>query len=225
MKYPLYLLFIIMLGSSCEKKGEVITKENVTEVLTRYGKESPEDEVEIETSFGNIRLKLYADTPLHRANFIKLIKEGYYNDADFYRVVYQFMIQGGDQKKFLPYRIPSEFIATHYHKKGVLAMARTDDNNPNKESSSTEFYIVQGRRYADWEIDEEARNAGITLTPEQRQTYLTLGGDMSLDQKYTVFGEVLDGIQVVDTIAQARVYNERPNKKIPFTIRIVEGKK
>jgi cyclophilin family peptidyl-prolyl cis-trans isomerase len=190
--------------------------------LTKYGQENPETQVAIETSFGTIQLKLYDNTPLHRANFVKLIKEDYYNNADFYRIVYEFMIQAGDQKKSLPYRIPSEFTPDNFHKKGALAMARTDDNNPNLESSSTEFYIVQGRRYADWEIDEEARNAGIQLTPEQRQTYLTLGGDMSLDQKYTVFGEVTAGLEVVDAIAKEKAYNERPNKKIPIKIRVIE---
>jgi peptidyl-prolyl cis-trans isomerase B (cyclophilin B) len=99
-------------------------------------------------------------------------------------------------------------------------MARTD--NPEMESSSTEFYIIQGRRYADWEIDEEARNAGITLTPEQREAYLTVGGDMSLDQRYTVFGEVTEGLDIVDTIAKSKVYNERPNQKVPFEISVVE---
>ena len=103
-------------------------------------------------------------------------------------------------------------------------MARVSENNPNMESSSTEFYIIQGRRYADWEIDEEARNAGITLTPEQREAYLTIGGDMSLDQKYTVFGEVTAGLDVVDAIAKSKAYNERPSKKIPLEIKVVGTK-
>jgi cyclophilin family peptidyl-prolyl cis-trans isomerase len=223
MKLHLYGLIALMAVCGCSKKeGSVINSGNVKEVLTQYGRENPETAVEIETSFGKIRLKLYEDTPLHRANFVKQIKEGYYDNSDFYRIVPEFMIQAGDQKKFLPYRVPAEFTPQHFHKKGVLAMARTDDNNPNLESSSTEFYIVQGRRYADWEIDEEARNAGIQLTPEQRQTYLTLGGDMNLDQKYTVFGEVTEGIDVVDAIAKQKAYNERPNKKIPMKISIVK---
>jgi peptidyl-prolyl cis-trans isomerase B (cyclophilin B) len=124
--------------------------------------------------------------------------------------------------KSLPYRVPAEFRPNYYHKKGALAMARVSDNNPDMESSSTEFYIIQGRKYADYEIDEEARNAGITLTPEQRQVYQTLGGDMSLDQKYTVFGEVISGLDVVDVIAKSKAYNERPNQKIPFEIKVVD---
>jgi cyclophilin family peptidyl-prolyl cis-trans isomerase len=207
---------------SCGKQERIpVTKENVREVLTQYGKDNPETEVEITTQHGIIRLKLFTDTPLHRANFIKQIKEGYYNNADFYRIVYEFMIQGGDMSKSLPYRVPSEFRPNYYHKKGALAMARVSDNNPDMESSSTEFYIIQGRRYADYEIDEEARNAGITLTPEQKQVYQTLGGDMSLDQKYTVFGEVISGLDVVDVIAKSKTYNERPSQKIPFEIKVV----
>lgn len=223
MKPFVYTLAALMIVCSCTKKeSTAITPANVKEVLIQYGKENPETGVEIESSFGTIRLKLYNETPLHRANFIKQIKEGYYDDSDFYRIVYEFMIQAGDQKKSLPYRVPSEFKPDLFHKKGALAMARTDDNNPNFESSSTEFYIVHGRKYADWEIDEEARNAGIQLTPEQRQTYLTTGGDMNLDQKYTVFGEVVSGLEVVDAIASQKAYNERPNKKIPIKIRVVK---
>lgn len=223
MKPFVYTLAAMILVCSCAKKeGTVITPENVKDVLTKYGQENPETGVEIETEFGTIRLKLYNETPLHRANFVKQIKEGYYNSADFYRIVSEFMIQGGDQKRSLPYRVPSEFRPDLFHKKGALAMARTDDNNPNWESSSTEFYIVQGHKYADWDIEEEARYAGLKLTPEQRQTYLTIGGDMNLDQKYTVFGEVTSGIEVVDAIASQKAYNERPNKKIPIKIKLVQ---
>jgi cyclophilin family peptidyl-prolyl cis-trans isomerase len=222
-----FLIVVALLSMlSCGKKEPIaVTKENVREVLTQYGKDNPETEVEITTQHGVIRLKLFTETPLHRANFIKQIKDGYYDNADFYRIVYEFMIQGGDMSKSLPYRVPSEFRPNYFHKKGALAMARVSDNNPDMESSSTEFYIIQGRRYADWEIDEEARNAGITLTPEQKQIYLTIGGDMSLDQKYTVFGEVTSGLEVVDVIAKSKTYNERPNQKIPFEIKIVEPAK
>lgn len=222
MKKVFVVIALLCLMACGKKERIIVTKENLHEVLTQYGKDNPETEVEITTEHGVIRLKLFTDTPLHRANFIKQIKEGYYDNADFYRIVYEFMIQGGDMTKSLPYRVPSEFRPQYYHKKGALAMARVSDNNPDMESSSTEFYIIQGRRYADYEIDEEARNSGITLTPEQKETYLTIGGDMSLDQKYTVFGEVIEGLDVVDTIAKSKTYNERPNKKIPFEIKVVK---
>jgi cyclophilin family peptidyl-prolyl cis-trans isomerase len=217
------ILVILLIGLiSCESKRELVTHENLREVLGRYGKANPETEVLIETNMGNMRIKLYEDTPLHRANFVKLIKEGQYEDADFYRVFYQFMIQGGSPDKQYSYRLPSEFNKKYFHKKGALSMAREDENNPNLESSSTEFFIVQGGRYTDYQVDEESQNLGLTLTPEQRKIYMEKGGYMSLDQQYTVFGEVIDGFDVIDKIASVKVYNEdKPVKKIPFKISVV----
>lgn len=209
---------------SCQSKpeGKVITDENLTEVLTQYGKENPETEVLIETSYGNIRLRLYEETPLHRANFVKLIKEGHYEDAEFYRIFYQFMIQGGDVDKQFKYMIPSEFNSKFIHKRGALSMARQDEDNPDLKSSSTEFFIVHGSRYADYQVENDMDNFGLTLTDEQKKIYMTEGGYMSLDQRYTVFGEVVEGFEVVDKIASVKVYNEdKPLKKIPFKISVV----
>jgi len=228
LKKHILLLIISLSCFACGKKEEkvVITKDNVREALTAYGEKNQEDDVVIETSFGKMRLRLYKDTPLHRANFIKLIKDGHYENAEFYRVVNEFAIQGGDLNKKLEYTIPAEFNQKYFHKKGALAMARFDENNPYMESSSSEFYIIQGGRYADWEIDEEAESYGLKLTPEQRATYLKVGGDMSLDQKYTVFGEVIDGFDVIDKIAAVKVYNtDKPLKKIPLQISITEKTK
>jgi cyclophilin family peptidyl-prolyl cis-trans isomerase len=218
-----YLISTTLLFVSCDPKREVVTQQNLQEVLTRYGKQNPETEVLIETEFGNMRLKLYEDTPLHRANFVKLIKEGQYEDADFYRVFYRFMIQGGSPDNQFPYRIPAEFRAKYFHKKGALSMAREDENNPNLESSSTEFFIVQGGKYADYQVEEEAKNLGLTLTPEQKKVYMDRGGYMSLDQQYTVFGEVTEGLDVIDKIAGVKVFNEdKPIRKIPFRISVVK---
>lgn len=123
--------------------------------------------------------------------------------------------------KKLDYTIPAEFNPGCVHKKGALAMARLDENNPEKESSSTEFYFVHGSKYAEWEFDEDQKNLGLTFSPEQRKLYTTLGGEMSLDQKYTVFGEITEGLEVIDRIASVKVYNtEKPYKKIPFSIKI-----
>jgi cyclophilin family peptidyl-prolyl cis-trans isomerase len=217
------LLFVILLTfAACKKKAEVITKSNVKEVLTRYGNENSENLVKIETKFGNMIIKLYDDTPLHRANFIKLIKEDYYEDGEFYRIVYQFMIQGGDLHKKPDYTIPAEIKDKYFHKKGAIAMARFDENNPNKESSAAEFYIIHGGKYAEWQVDEDAKEMGVTLTPEKRQTYLTLGGDMFLDGDFTVFGEVIEGFEVIDKIAEVKVYQEKPAQKIPFKISLAE---
>src|SRR5690242_5053372 len=133
MKHSLIIFFLILLLIGCETKPKAIaiTQENVVDVLTKFGQENPENEVLIETKYGNIRLKLFEDTPLHRANFVKLIKEGFYDDdANFYRIVYEFMIQGGDLKQNLTYRIPAEFHQKYFHRKGALSMARVSENNP-----------------------------------------------------------------------------------------------
>jgi peptidyl-prolyl cis-trans isomerase B (cyclophilin B) len=221
-----FLLTCLFFGFSCQEKKEVITRDNVRQILERYGNDNPENEVAIETSYGNMRIRLYDETPLHRANFIKLIKEGHYEDGEFYRIFYQFMIQGGDFKNQLPYMIPAEFNKKYIHKKGALSMARQDEDNPDLMSSSTEFFIVHGSKYADYQVDEETKNLGLTLTPEQRSIYMTAGGYMSLDQQYTVFGEVTEGLDVIDKIASVKVYSQdKPLKKIPFTIRVTEAEK
>lgn len=189
----------------------------------RYAEANPENEVIIETSYGNIRVRLYEETPLHRANFIKNIKDEIYEGAEFYRIYYQFMIQAGIYPKELKYTIPAEFNRKYIHKKGALSMARSDEDNPDLESSSTEFFIVHGSTYKDYQVEQEIENLGLTLTPEQKQIYMTEGGYMSLDQQYTTFGEVIDGFDVIDKIAAVKVYSEdKPLKKIPVTIRIAE---
>lgn len=208
---------------ACQPKAEIqtITNENLKEVLLQYGKQNPETEVLIETDFGNIKLKLYEDTPLHRANFVKLIKDGHYEQGEFYRIFYQFMIQGGDFDNQLDYMIPSEFNTNHIHKKGALSMARQDEDNPELKSSSTEFFIVHGAKYADYQVETEIENLKLKLTDAQKQIYMTEGGYMSLDQQYTVFGEVVEGLDVVDKIASVKVYGEdKPMKKIPFKITV-----
>lgn len=218
----LYTILILLANSCSEKKIEEVTSENLVEVLTRYGEQNPENEVIIETDFGNMRLRLYEETPLHRANFIKLIKDGHYDDAEFYRIFYQFMIQAGDPDHQLNYMIPSEFNKKYIHKKGALSMARQDEDNPERKSSSTEFFIVHGSKYADYQVENDAQNFGLSLTPEQKEAYMTSGGYMSLDQQYTVFGEVIEGLEVIDKIAGVKVYEQdKPLKKIPMKIRVV----
>ncbi len=219
---PVWIISLLFLTGCGKKESIVVTNENKRDLLLQYGKQNPEKEVVVETDFGLIKLKLYDETVLHRANFIKLIKDGYYDEPEFYRVVEKFVVQGGVPMKKLDYTIPAEFNPKYFHKRGALAMARLDDNNPGKESSSTEFYIVHGNKYANWEYDEEEKNEGLTTSPEQRKIYTKIGGEMSLDGKYTVFGEVTEGFDVIDKIANAKVYVEKPYQKIPFKIRLVE---
>ena len=237
--------------------------------------------ISMNTSLGIIKLKLYNETPKHRDNFIKLVKEGQYNGLLFHRVIKNFMIQGGDvtskdaplNKQLgagdLGYTIPAEFVYPQYfHKKGALSAARTGDEvNPEKASSASQFYIVTGKVYSDTELNQmekqlenklkqsifarlqaenkpkimelyrsgdkdelailrdtmigkteleaEKRKEEAKFTPEQREAYKTVGGTPFLDNEYTVYGEVIEGIDIVDAIQQANTNaQDRPTENI-----------
>lgn len=233
----------------------------------------------VRTTLGDITLRLYDDTPLHTANFLKLVKEGYYDGTLFHRVIQDFMIQGGDPdsrnaKPGQPlgmgdpdYTIPAEFVYPKYfHKRGAIAAARQGDNvNPQKASSGSQFYIVTGKVYTPAQLDQMevrlkhqrmqqifdslarenrdsimnlrrnrdqvglqqlqdslvkqtesiAANENLGFTPEQREAYATVGGTPHLDGSYTVFGEVVSGMEVVDTIQKvATDGGDRPKEDV-----------
>lgn len=191
----------------------------------------------VKTDSGEIKIKLYNKTPKHRDNFVKLVKEGYYNGTLFHRVIKGFMIQGGDpdSRNAKPdaelgnggptYTIDAEFIPEYFHKRGVLAAAREgDDVNPKKASSGSQFYIVQGKIWDDEKLDKIDKKYKKNFTTQQREVYKTIGGAPHLDGDYTVFGEVVEGMEVVDKIAstQTRQKDDRPLKDISMTITIVE---
>lgn len=196
----------------------------------------------ISTDLGDIKIVLYNETPQHRDNFIKLVKEGMYDGTLFHRVMKEFMIQGGDpdSKNAEPgamlgegnvgYTLPAEFNATLIHKRGVLAAAREPDVvNPEKESSGCQFYIVQGRTFTKAEIDKmldrknKSRETPVEYTEEQYKTYETIGGSPHLDMDYTIFGEVVEGIDVVDKIAEVETdRRNRPTTDIKMTIKVVK---
>lgn len=192
----------------------------------------------IETSYGNMTVKLYNSTPLHRDNFLKLVREGFYDGLIFHRVINQFMIQGGDPNSrtaksgqplgegTLGYTVPAEFVPGLYHKKGALAAARMGDNvNPTKASSSCQFYIVQGNVWDDAHLQMIQQRFGKTLTPQQIETYKTIGGTPHLDGDYTVFGEVVEGLEVIDKIAAVPCgANDRPVNDVKMKISIIESK-
>lgn len=187
----------------------------------------PEMLVIIHTSHGDITAKLYNDTPAHRDNFIKLIKEGWYEESPFHRVINSFMIQGGSSKngKRDPgYTVEAEIKSNLYHKKGALAAARMGDRvNPEKRSSGSQFYIVQGQKLNDHYLNEISAETGHQFTAEQKQVYKTIGGTPHLDGGYTVFGEVLDGFQVIDKIAAVKTGpGDKPVDPITMTIEILE---
>lgn len=243
--------------------------------------------VQIDTDYGPIKIRLYDETPLHRDNFVKLVDEGFYTDLLFHRVIQGFMIQGGDpdSKNAAPgqmlgsgdlgYTITAEINPKFFHRRGVLAAARQGDQmNPEKRSSASQFYILQGKVFRNSELDslllkmEESRKmtmmqaqikaiepelnklnaAGnqvelmakinavrdsvtaqaaklprLSFSEEQRKAYTTVGGYPSLDNNYTIYGEVIEGMEVVDSIASQPVDGRnRPEKDLKFTIRMIK---
>ncbi len=189
--------------------------------------EKPETLVIIHTSYGDITAKLYNDTPIHRDNFIKLIKEGWYEGSPFHRVINGFMIQGGGNKngKNDPgYTIEAEIRPNHFHKKGALSAARMGDQvNPEKRSSGSQFYIVQGQKVNDQYLNSVTAQTGHQFSIEQKQAYKTIGGTPHLDGGYTVFGEVLDGYAVIDQIAAVKTApGDKPVQELTMTIEILE---
>lgn len=186
---------------------------------------------EIDTDFGKMKVMLYNSTPIHRDNFIKLVKEGYYDGLLFHRVKNAFMIQGGDpdSRNAEPgqrfglggpgYELDPEIGAPHL--KGALAAARTP--NPQKRSSGSQFYIVQGMPITEEYLDQLEQQKGLKYNPEQRKLYQELGGTPFLDGDYTVFGEVVEGMEVIDKIAAVKTDNaDRPFEDIKMNIRILK---
>ena len=192
--------------------------------------------IKIETSYGDMVVKLYNETPLHRDNFLKLVKEGVYDDLLFHRVINQFMIQGGDPNSRnakpgqmlgeggLGYTVPAEFVPTLYHKKGALAAARQGDGvNPEKASSSCQFYIVQGTTWDAERLKSVEQRMGKSFTAEQAEVYAKIGGTPFLDGDYTVFGEVVEGLEVVDKIAAVPCGPmDRPVEDVKMKMTIIE---
>ena len=195
--------------------GVLLTQISVAQKEVIKKKDRKKD-VLLQTSMGDIHVRLSDSTPLHRDNFLKLVKQGFYDSVLFHRVINNFMIQSGDpDSKNAPagkplgegspgYTVPAEFRTILFHKKGVIAAARQGDNvNPQKASSGSQFYITQGKKFTDGALDslETYRLNGRKIPADQREAYKTIGGTPFLDQGYTVFGEVVKGIEVVDKIA------------------------
>lgn len=212
-------------------KNASAKKDSVT--VTKPNKMDTSKYVIISTEFGDIKIRLYDETPLHRDNFVKLAKQGFFDSTLFHRIIPSFMIQGGDPNSKtavagqplgmgdVGYRIPAEFNTNLIHKRGVIAAAR--DGNPQKASSGCQFYITQGKLWTDPELDMFEQRNGIKYTPEQRKIYKEIGGTAMLDMNYTVFGEVVSGMEVVDKIiVEPRDPSDRPYKDIRMTIKVVE---
>lgn len=201
-------------------------------MLSSCGKTSPY--ALIETDMGTIKIKLYESVPGHTNNFIKLAKEGFYDDLLFHRVMNGFMIQGGDpnSRNAAPgthlgnggpgYTVPAEI--GNYHFRGSLAGARLPDSvNPQKESSGSQFYIVHGSPVTDAMLDGVERQKGIKYTAGERELYKKVGGyPGALDNEYTVYGEVVSGMETVDKIALTPTDgSNRPFEDVKMKVRIV----
>jgi len=201
MRYLILVLaFATVLGCNADKRTHVL----------------------IETDLGNIELVLYDETPIHKENFEKLVEESYYDGLLFHRVMDKFMIQGGDPQSRDAranqrlgtggpgYTLEAEIGAPHL--RGALAAARTGGpSNPDKRSSGSQFYIVQGRTISPQELDAFEARHNIKYNEVQRQIYTEQGGTPQLDMEYTVFGEVVEGMDVVDQIAMTNTdANDRP---------------
>ena len=224
--FPLILLAV--LATSCKQQKELAARTAL-----------PHDvKVQFFTDSGDVVIKLYDETPLHRDNFLKMVKQHFYDSLLFHRIIPGFMIQTGDpeSKHAGPGnllgnggeeygRIPAEIKPGILNKRGALAAAR--DDNPKMESSATQFYIVTGKVYPEEDLKKMAERRKLSFTPEQLKAYSTEGGAPWLDGKYTVFGEVIAGIDVIDRISKMdRDVNDRPRTDIRIRgAKIVYGEK
>ncbi len=210
-KIVLALLTVMLLLPSCAEKETILV---------------------INTSMGDMKIKLYNETPKHRDNFVKLVKEGFYEDLLFHRVIPQFMIQGGDPDSKGAaagarlgtggpgYKVDAEILPGLFHKRGALSAARQGGpGNPEKKSSGSQFYVVTGKKYADAELTQMASRMKRPLTEEQKAVYMSEGGTPFLDGDYTVFGEVIEGIEIAEKIALvAKDRSDRPNEDVKFSV-------
>lgn len=189
----------------------IITKDSVRENLLAYGKKNPETIIDIFTSMGKVRIRLYKDTPLHRASFLLLCKEGYFKHSVFTRVAPFFIAQGGGtytkeqtavSRKTGVYTIPSEFKRHRIHKQGAVAAAREYKNNPEKASDPFAFYFVEGTLYNHPTLDRYEQEKDYKFTKKQRDFYVSNPGAAHLDGEHTVFGEIVSGYSVIPKITQ-----------------------
>ncbi len=228
MKYWIVALLssLIVFSASAQKDSTIKKKDRKRDVL-------------MQTTMGDMVIRLSDSTPLQRDNFLKLVKVGFYDSILFHRVIKNFMIQGGDpnSKRAVAgeplgnggpgYTIPAEFRKTLFHKKGALAAARTGDNvNPEKASSSSQFYIAQGKVFTDAGLDsvETFRLNGRKIPADQREVYKTIGGIPHLDQGYTVYGEVVKGLDVLDKIAAVQTSRGQDRDRPLQDVRIIKAK-
>ncbi|MCB9195143.1 MAG: peptidylprolyl isomerase [Flavobacteriales bacterium] len=212
-----------------------ITNLNVVQKLTVFGNQNPETKVKISTQFGDIVIELFEDTPLHRSNFIMLAKKGVIDSTLFYRVVDDFVIQGGSSDRAdISYKMQQNGVYTipdeikHYHLRGNIAMAVSEqldvpENERNKNSSAYNFYIIQKKPMSVKYLDALIKKYDLDMTEEEKKMYLKYGGTPHLDGDYTVFGKVVSGMSVVDKIAKLETdKTDQPIKDIKLSVTVIE---
>lgn len=238
----MFVFLLLALGSCSPHTFRKLTKEEVATVKQYSRQFSKSDglyHVLIMTDAGNLVVKLYNETPLHRDNFIDKVRAGFYDSLMFHRVINNFMIQGGDpnSKKAEPGeslgigsapgdRIAAEFRTEQgiYHKRGALAAAR--DSNPEKASSNCQFYIVQRKPWRPTQLDSTIVQRKLTLNEEQKKIYTTVGGTPHLDGGYTVYGELEEGFDVLDKIAATKTNkSDRPEQDIRMRMFVISEPK
>jgi cyclophilin family peptidyl-prolyl cis-trans isomerase len=193
----------------------------------KVSKKQSEPIVLIKTDLGDIKVKLYNETPIHRDNFLKLASSGKYDGSIFHRVIPQFMIQGGGLNggtQDIGEPLKAEILPQFIHKRGALAAARMGDHvNPERKSSGSQFYIVQGRKFTEQDLKLMSQRTGFVYSQEQIDEYIKNGGAPHLDGAYTVFGEVIEGMDVVDKIASVeRNAADRPLQDIKMTMKVLK---
>jgi len=233
-----HLLLVLLLSISLISFAQEITSVGGPPNVTLKKKDRKRD-VQLITTEGTILLRLYDSTPVHRDNFLRLVKSHFYDSILFHRVIAGFMIQGGDPSSRnappgqplgnggVRYTIPAEFRQTLFHKRGAVAAARQGDNvNPLKESSGSQFYIVQGKVFTDAGLDsvQTFRLKGRRLPAAHREIYKTLGGAPHLDSNYTIFGEVIQGLETIDSIASVPTSGRQGGDRPLKDVRIIKAR-
>ncbi len=232
LKHFLLILSSVLIVSQCDAQQRNKKKQT----KTTQQMENKDTRIVIKTSMGDMVAVLYANTPYHTKNFLKLIDEHFYDGLLFHRVIKDFMIQGGDpDSKDAPagkalgsggpgYTIPAEITPTYFHKRGALSAARLGDQmNPTRRSSGSQFYVVTGKVYTENELNQMEKQLRSEFTPEQRKAYTTVGGTPFLDAQYTVFGQVVEGIDVALKISKvAKNGSDRPNEDVKIISITVE---
>jgi peptidyl-prolyl cis-trans isomerase A (cyclophilin A) len=222
----------IPVNTAEEAKQRYLNNETAQGFLKDYFRKNTERSFEITTKFGDIGIRLYNNTPIHTGNFVYLVKEhNYYDSTLFYRVAPEFIIQGGNRdedtysiRRFTigEYSLPAEFRKENIHKRGALAMSRNyGSGNPDKNSTSFDFYIVVGKKHSLLQLRSIERDNELTFNKEAITTYEKLGGAPHLDFQHTVFGEVSYGMEVVDEISKQETDSrEWPLKNVAMSVKI-----